>query len=410
VEEEAQASSAKVTLRNLPHPYRAMLAVCSDLDETLDASTYLETSRYLNGTDVGTFGRGLGLEVGNSIYFHMPEGHFSYWGTSDAIRARLRDLMKSGHIDCIHSYGDLATSREQAQKIVQHLQEHDCRLGVWIDHAVAPSNLGADIMQGHGDVRDAEVYHSDLTLAYGVRYVWLGRVTSMVGQDMPPSLGDIWTKRYPIGSLVTLAKESVKYYLAKLGHEKYRMHSRNRIFRGTQLRDGQKVLEFMRSNPHPLGISVGDNAQGMGEVLSNDVLDRLEARRGKAIFYTHLGKKIDSHSGFDKKSRSRLESLADRMARKSILVLTTRRLLDYCDMLESVTWSTAVDQENIEISVNLENAEQGGQGLSFDIPKGTNARLLLNGKELAVERYQCDRDGHDVITVPWTRLTYPGPD
>jgi hypothetical protein len=165
----------------------------------------------------------------------MPDGHFSYWNTSEDVRRRLRELMRSGHIDCIHSYGDSATSREQVQKILQHLQQHDCHLSVWIDHATAPSNLGADIMQGLGDVYGSTIYHSDLTLAYGIRYVCLGRVTSMVGQDVAPSILGIWTKRHPLGSLITLAKESAKYCLAKLGHQKYRMHGQNRIIRGTEL-------------------------------------------------------------------------------------------------------------------------------------------------------------------------------
>jgi hypothetical protein len=141
--------------------------------------------------------------------------------------------------------------------------------------------------------------------------------------------------------------------------------------------------------------------------LSSIVLDRLEARRGKAVVYTHLGKKIDTRSGPDEDSKSRLEGLAGRMVDKRILVLTTRRLLDYCNMLASVTWSTAVNQEKIDINVTLENVEQGGHGLSFDVPKGRGARLFVSGEEVAVDRYPGERRGHDIITAPWTKLAYP---
>ena len=56
-------------------------------------------------------GPGVGLEVGNSIYFDMPPGQFAYWNTDDAGRAMVRALIRSGHIDCLHSFGDLATTR-----------------------------------------------------------------------------------------------------------------------------------------------------------------------------------------------------------------------------------------------------------------------------------------------------------
>ena len=36
-----------VQLRRFPHPYRAMLALCSDLDETPDAAVYREQMRFL---------------------------------------------------------------------------------------------------------------------------------------------------------------------------------------------------------------------------------------------------------------------------------------------------------------------------------------------------------------------------
>ena len=97
----------QAAVRQYPFPYRAMLAVCSDLDLTPGAGVYLESMRFLNTTAETRFGRGVDLEVGNSIYFDMPAGHLSYWNADDAVRSRLRTLIKSGHIDCLHSFGDL---------------------------------------------------------------------------------------------------------------------------------------------------------------------------------------------------------------------------------------------------------------------------------------------------------------
>ena len=65
-----------VSQRKFPFPYKAMVSICSDLDETPSLESYLEISRFLNTDDATRFGNGVDLEVGNSIYFHMPEGQF----------------------------------------------------------------------------------------------------------------------------------------------------------------------------------------------------------------------------------------------------------------------------------------------------------------------------------------------
>src|SRR5205085_2853215 len=200
-------AAVRVSLRPFPYPYRAALAICSDLDETADRNVYWEIMRFLNTTQHTTMGRGAGLEIGNSIYFDMRPDQFAYWNTDDTGRAMARAMIRSGHIDCLHSYGDLATTRAHAGRALDELAKHDCRLRVWVDHAIAPSNFGPDIMQGHGDEPGHPAYHADLTTQYGIRYVWRGRVTSVLGQDAPPRLGAIFSLRHPLASGRTLAKE-----------------------------------------------------------------------------------------------------------------------------------------------------------------------------------------------------------
>src|SRR5262245_43007780 len=60
-----------VEVARYPYPYRAMIAICSDLDETPNWTVYREIMRFLNTTESTSMGRGVGLEVGNSIYFMM---------------------------------------------------------------------------------------------------------------------------------------------------------------------------------------------------------------------------------------------------------------------------------------------------------------------------------------------------
>jgi hypothetical protein len=110
-----------------------MLAICSDLDETPDRHVFWEIARYLNSSDATPMGPGVGLEVGNSIYFDMAPDQFAYWNTDDRGRAMVQELVRSGHIDCIHSFGDLATTRAHAARALEELQRHGCRLEVWVD-------------------------------------------------------------------------------------------------------------------------------------------------------------------------------------------------------------------------------------------------------------------------------------
>lgn len=309
---------------------QATLAICSDLDETPDADTYFEILRFLNTTEDTRMGPGVGLEVGNTLYFDMAPGHFSYWNADEETREKLRALIRSGHIDCLHSYGDLATTRAHAGRALDELARYDCQFSVWIDHARAVTNFGADIMHGHGDEPGHAAYHADLTLAHGIKYIWRGRVTSVIGQDRPFALRGIAHARHPIASTRTLAKEATKRCLAALGNRKFAAHRGNRLFSQGQLRDGQSRPEFIRCNPCWGGVSSHDRGDGIHEVLTRRYLDRLAARGAPSILYTHLGK-LDRNS--DRRALSPAAIAAFRLLAEyhrsgRIFVTTTARLLE----------------------------------------------------------------------------------
>jgi hypothetical protein len=307
-----------------------VLAVCSDLDETPDAETYFELMRFLNTDEETSMGTGVGLEVGNSIYFDMAPGQFSYWNTTGANREKIRALIRSGHIDCLHSFGDLASTRSHAARALEELERHNCKLKVWVDHARAPTNFGSDIMCGHGDEPGHPAYHADLTTTYGIKYVWRGRVTSVVGQGRSPSLRSLCNWRHPIDSARTIAKEAAKQVLARTGNRKYALHGSNRLVTPAALRDGRKVREFLRCNPHWAGVSAGDRGDSIHEVLTPRFFDRLVARRGSCILYTHLGKLTRglSTGGFNAAAVAAFRTLASYSQSGKILVTTTARLLE----------------------------------------------------------------------------------
>ena len=405
-----QDSEAKqvAVLRRLPYPYQAMLAICSDLDETPDRQVYEESMRYLNTTQSTSMGEGVGLEVGNSMYFDMPPDQFAYWNTDDAGRDMVRNLIRSGHVDCFHSFGDHATTRRHAELALDELDRHDCRMQVWIDHGTAPSNFGGDIMQGSGDVVGSAVYHADLTCSFGVKYVWRGRVTSVIGQDVPRDFGGLWHGAHPVTSAKTVMKEFIKGCLATVGDQKYLMHGSNQVMQPIHLRSGQQAWEFLRSNPHWGGVSSSETAEGLGDVLTEPMLTRLAERQGVCVLYTHLGKIRDRRQPFGQNTRNALQRLAMHYRDGRILVTTTRRLLGYSRVLRELNVSSSRDASGPRIDMKGPVRAGDLDGLTVYVKDARHVRLFVNGSEISgLQRNAPDHSGVASVSIPWKRLEFP---
>jgi hypothetical protein len=409
-------SGADVAPRPVPYPYRAMLAVCSDLDATPDRRTYWETMRWLNTTAETALGPGLGLEVGNSVYFDMPPREFAYWNTDDCGRHMLRALIRTGHVDCLHSFGGLAATRAHAARALDELDRHDCRLEVWTDHSVAPTNFGADIMRGQGDDPAAAAYHADLTCRYGIQFVWRGRVTSVIGQDAPRTLRGLHDRRHRLASARTVAKEAVKGVLGRLGHLRYAPHADNQVLRPAQLRDGRAVWEFLRFNPHWAGVGRGECAAGLADALAERVRSRLVASGGCAVLYTHLGKVERRDEPIGPASRAALSALAALAREGQVLVTTTRRLLGYCRARRTLEVETSRQGDRWTVSLTTTGGQETPSaagvcdldGLTVYVPDPGRTRLVVNGWERAdARRNPPDHTGRGSVSLPWPRLEFP---
>ncbi len=407
-----------VAMRHWPYPYRAMLAVCSDLDETPDRNAYWDTAEFLNTTRSTPMGDGLGLEVGNTIYFDMATDQFAYWNTDDAGRSMVQLLIRSGHIDCLHSFGDLATTREHAQRALDELEQNGCRLDVWIDHAQAISNFDGGIMMGEGDVTSSPAYHANITVKHGVQYVWRGRVSSVLGQDVRPQLGGILSPTHPIASGKTLAKELTKQMLSRMGNEKYALHAPNRILKQSSLRDGQAVYEFLRCNPHWGGVSSHETAWGIGDVLTQRMINQLVERNGGCILYTHLGKSDpNADMPLGATAIEGFRRLAASQADGDLLVTTTRRLLGYCRAKNEIGFTTIRNDDSIVIDIDTARnryadltpiIERDLEGLTFYTPDPQLTRVRIEGEEVTgLLQNAADASGRASVSIPWIRLEFP---
>ena len=412
-EAEHPSGDAAASLRAFPYPYRAAVAICSDLDETPTADDYLELMRFLNTTEGTRHGSGVGLEIGNSIYFDMPPDQFSYWNADDRAREQIRALIQSGHIDCLHSFGDLAVERRHAERALDDLSRRGCSLRVWVDHAVAPSNFGADIMRGSGDDRAAAVYHADLTVPFGIEYVWRGRVTSVIGQDVRRSLRGIGSLAHPVASVVTVGKEAAKGAVGRRSIVKYGPHATNRVVWESTLRSGHRVYEFLRSNPSWAGISVYETRDGLGEVVTQPMLDRLVSRQAACVLYTHLGKTHVADRGVGQATRDALQRLSHASSHGEILVTTTARLLDYCRLRQGIAWTMLRNEDRVRIEVSTAGASWTGSGppldgLTFYVPDACHVSIVIDGRPApSLSMNPPDGSGRPSVSLPWPRLSFP---
>jgi hypothetical protein len=401
-----------IVLRKYPYPYQAMLAICSDLDETPNQEVYFETARYLNTTENTLLGKGVDLEVGNTIYFDMPEHNFSYTNTDDDGRKKIHKLIESGHIDCLHSFGDFVNSREKIEQHWSEIRQGRRKIEVWVDHAQAPTNLDSDIMQGQGAISDTSAYHADLTVKSGaLAFIWKGRVTSCVAQNVIRSYACLFNRQQAKASIKTISLEFIKGWLARLGNEKYAMHKTNKILRKTTLVDGTPVLEFLRCNPSWGGVSMFDTARGIHHVLTESVLSTLVNKKGCSIFYSHLGKVVNAEQPFSDETKRSFELLASFQKNKQILTATTRRLLGYNRTLNELTFKTKKVVNEIQIHLTTDYSGEDLNGLTWYVDEPANTCLYINGiKYTDLVINEQDSSGKACVSIKWHLLTFPNMD
>lgn len=408
----------RVTLRKFPYPFRAALVICSDIDGTDTAEKFLGIQNFLNTEYETEMGPGIGLEIGNTFFPLTPDGSFSYLSGRPSDRALLRDFIKAGYIDCIHSYGDNAQSREDALRTIEALEQDGCKVKVWIDHAHVPTNFGPDNPRGLGDVVDSPVYHADVTLAYGIQFVWMGRATSLVGQETPitlRALRHIYDSTYPRASLENIYRELVKIILGELGSRRFAIHRHNRLIRVAHLRDGSQLYEFNRCNNHwhkPL-----PNSLKLAYMLRPQALEVLKATEGYMIIYTHLGY-VDPPPFIPQPTQAALRHLANEYRAGNIYVTTTLRLLTYHLTHRYLEWTYDLTPDNqVKITINQIAEPISGprqptleelQGITFYVPDRHKTSVFLGDTPIStLERNPKDHTGQESVMIPRTYLSYP---
>ncbi len=401
----------EITLRPFPFPYRAALAIASDIDVCTPA-TFLAVHRFLNGElglPVADSCFGVGQEPGQLAYF-LADGRTPA-PTAPLLEAAIRD----GLIDSLHSWGDFNEAppepkflRHLALTFTEHLQRAGLSLKIWINHG-SPANRQNFFTRTQsefvGDDPASPWYTADLAKALGVQFYWGMELT-----PWPLSIQAPWTRpahwlRVGGNSLKNLAK----MFLGRRSQQRRRDQITSLAVPLT-LRDGWPVWAFSRFNRHPQGLWGRPNRHTLKYALAPAVLGQLVQEAGFLILYTHLGMpRSDPGPLFLAPDRQALEFLADMYHHGVIWVATTARLLTYRQVQQTLRWDVLRQGDQLGIHLHtvadpLRSLRQPTveevAGLSFYTDRATATKLFLDGRELATRPMPPDHTGRGGLMIP----------
>jgi hypothetical protein len=264
--------------------------------------------------------------------------------------------------DIIHTWGDYmhgrkrGFDRQDAVEGAQSLRDSGIYPKVWIDHAsfignmIHGTNKGAldQLKDSSGHVYENFVYSLDIARKLGIRYVWNGEVTSVVGQDREMKFDD--HVRQSGGSSL---KASIKSGLQRFGISSAYQAPDNMQYYKRKFEDGSYMYCFKR-----YGTWQDADIDGLHNLINPEKIEELINAEGTAIVYSHLGKRHSKESNrtnhIPDTTRSDLRNLKEKYEAKEVMVSSASRLLDYL-----------VLRDNIEIDLNKYEVNFNADGVSF---------------------------------------------
>ncbi len=391
--------SHQVELRPFPYPFRAALAICSDID-LCDRSLFMKIHEFLNGN--------LGLPVSDS-FFGCGMGLAQLALLNDKGTGPGKDAefiiqgLHAGLFDSIHTWADLnrkqvpgSALRRMAMRVVELLLGNDITVKVWINHG-APcntQNLMSRLYPHYGgDVAESEYYSADLCRLLGIRYVCPEDIVTW-----PLSEHRIGRICGPV--LQHLVRNCVKRMVGR-SYAVRRAAGLTHLSVPTRLRDGGMMYTVSRYNPGPRKARHMPTRHTLQYSLGRNVLDRLVACGGYGVVYTHLG--IPHPKGeqlFPPEEMKALRMLSKAYHEGVVWVCPTAKLLRYNTIRRGMKWRVLTDDdgETIEI-IGCRNA--GGDivpmkpedcsGISFITGSQQRTKLLLHGKLIRTD--ECEMPG-----------------
>ena len=393
-------------LRKFPYPYSAMLAICSDIDDTTlqEFKTY---HKFLNTKEQTPYGEGVGLDIGDSMWMYIAnnvdytadangdgtENIMTFFKGLDKTQKHNADeivhYFNVGWIDCLHTFGDFsgrnekrtAFSRTLAVGAWDALKTANLKPIVWINHGNKSNkqNFGAygtsNFMNyQQGDNPQSSYYNSDLALENGIKYLWDSRGDYNFGHD------------YPLYEI--------------------------------SLRDGKKVWGFYRYTNNIINNKADWTwvPKQLYRQITQENLDNLIKNKEYSIVGQHFG--VYTEDLFTAENIQALRLLKQYETNNKILVAKTSRLLNYANIHKSVMYNKLTDDGKTYINISCVNDPLFGKyipkvddirGLTFYCDDPENTVLLLNKSKIDSSEIQInpkDETGESSISIKWFKADF----
>lgn len=391
--------------RRFPYPYRAALALCSDIDEC-DRPTFLAVHRLIND-DLGLpvadtfFGRGL---FPKQMAYFQP-GRLDPSADAPLIRAAIAD----GLIDGLHGWGDFNDGppdgdflRRMAERLTADLAADGLSVPLFINHG-APSNrqnMTARLQPGYeGDDPASPWYTADMLDDLGVRYIWN---SELAPRPLSPASSALRRRRLAVNGLKNLVKRAS----GRSGRVRDGRRSVDLAYPLT-LKNGRAYLGFTRYTPDLDEFTHPAERHNLHRALAPNRLDQLEAEEAYLVVYTHLGSAQyrDRELFFDADRRA-LEGLARRFHDGRVFMAASAGLLDYWRAWHYLDytvyqseggWVIDVAGVNDPVDPDRPTTETDLAGLTFYTPRPEATRLRFRGRDLDAAAHPPDATGRASI-------------
>ena len=339
-----------ISLRKFPYPYRAMLAISTDID-----STTLDNLRYIHKTLKNPL-NGIGLDIADSIWAFAPraanERQLAFMDIdSKEITPYWKEIkfyIDKGWIDTLHSYGNFSKrknsetkfSRLYAEKTENFFNENNITLDVWVNHGDEANiqNIGYH-NYNEGDKPKCSSYHIDIMQRIGIKYIWNPKIRTHFGHDtllIKKKLRDsslIWS--FPRFSSTIVNQTDKQIY-----------EDADCKFWGNFIKN-EAVLWY----PNALHLQI-----------QKDNLELLCQREQFSIITQHLGYIIKTDNQFTQKNLDAFKLLKSYEKDGKIKIASTSKVLNYNRIRDFVDYSI-ITEKNITI-INIKGIDDPILGYS----------------------------------------------
>lgn len=303
-----------------PPPYAGMVAVNSDV----------ECTTWRAQVDILRLFAEHGIETAGSFWlFGDPRLGWRMFDADDCWTpeaAGALHLVRAGLLDTLHSFGDrplygTRIDRDRIATALRRMAGKGAVVPVYTNHGSDQDvqNVGGGwATYQQGDVPGSDVYHLDLTLAYGCRYFWTD---------------------------VDYRNDRWSFHVAD--------DDADALLVAQTARDGNRMLRFRRYrgplSPAPTAASF---AEQMEPVLGSPP-------EGYLVVYQHLGchrdptgKPVPATPPYlDGPGREALAGLAALQRDGRCLFTTTARLLDHAAFMRARPWTVVDRGERVEVTI-----------------------------------------------------------